>query len=495
VAALLVGLTATSALAQETPGAGEWLQFQGGAAHAGSAAAGPQPAFRQEWRFDPELTGRFGVSAPVIAGDLAVTVAPNAVYAVDLATGAQRWMLDRDFGPTASPAIAGAAADAVLVYTEGYGPNPPSETFASSTAGAPSPSSPEFPSEGVPGGPGDTPFDSRVVAVDLATQRPVWDAPVQLQAISRTGVTVLGTIAYVGDDDGTITAIDVASGEVAWTFDAPGPVATPIGAAEGTLVFSTQPRPERPAVVIALASSDGSETWRFAPTALPYIATVPAITGDTVVLGFSDQTGSRARALALADGTQRWETPVNSQFSPLTSLIPIGDAIVAVDAYGQAYSLDRTTGDRNWDFALNAVAVRSVPVVIGSSLLVPTDEGELVAIDTRSHDLVARTAGSGPRGYLGPMAVSSLLVVAAKGGHRPGLVAFEQDPDAPLLSISSPTVLSIGPMVVNVALAALPLLLLLGLAGRWLNMRLGPAFSDDGGPADDDEPGSEGDLA
>jgi outer membrane protein assembly factor BamB len=248
-------------------------------------------------------------------------------------------------------------------------------------------------------------------------------------------------------------------------------------------------------VVIALASSDGSETWRFAPTALPYIATVPAITGDTVVLGFSDQTGSRARALALADGTQRWETPVNSQFSPLTSLIPIGDAIVAVDAYGQAYSLDRTTGDRNWDFALNAVAVRSVPVVIGSSLLVPTDEGELVAIDTRSHDLVARTAGSGPRGYLGPMAVSSLLVVAAKGGHRPGLVAFEQDPDAPLLSISSPTVLSIGPMVVNVAIAALPLLLLLGLAGRWLNMRLGPAFSDDGGPADDDEPGSEGDLA
>lgn len=493
MAALLLGLTATPAQGQGTPAPEDWSQFQGDAAHAGSTAVGPQPAFRQAWRFDPGLTGRFGVSAPVIAGDLAVTVAPGAVYGVDLATGEQTWMLDRDFGPPAPPAVAGNATGAVLLYTEGYGPNPPTEAFASSTAGT-SPSSSEVsPSEaGTSTDAGDTPFDSRVVAVDLATQRPVWDAPVQLQGVSRTGVTVVGATAYVGDDDGMITAIDLASGAVAWTYDASGPVATPIAAAGERLVFSTQPRTGQPAVVIALDSSDGSERWRFKPTALPYLTTVPAIAGDTLVLGFSDQTGSRARALALADGTQRWETAVNSQFSPLTSLIPTEETVVAVDAYGQAYSLDLTTGARNWDYALNAVAVRSVPVEIGSSLLITTDEGELVAIDTRSHDLIARTAGVGPRGYLGPMAITSELVVAVKGGHHPGLVAFEHDPDAALLSIASPTVLSIGPMVANFALAALPLLLLLGLAGRWLSGRLGPAFSEDEGPGDDDDPGSEG---
>ncbi len=492
MAALLLGLTATPALGQGTPSTGDWLQFQGDAGHAGSAAVGPQPAFRQAWRFDPGLTGRFGVSAPVIAGDLAVTVAPRAVYGVDLATGEQSWRIDRDFGPSAPPAIAGSATGPLLVYTEGFGPNPPSEAFASPTAGTTSDAG------ATPADTGDTPFDSRVIAVDLLTRRPVWDAPVPLQAVSRTGVTVDGTSAYVGDDDGMITAIDLADGEVRWTYDAPGPVATSIGAEEGTLVFSTQPRTGQPAVVIALDSSDGSETWRFTPTALPFIATVPTIAGGTVYLGFSDQTGSRARALTLADGTQRWETAVNSQFSPLTSLISTDEAVVAVDAYGQAYALDPTTGGRIWDFALNTVAVRSVPVVIGVSLLIPTDEGELVAIDTRSHELIARTAGAGPRGYLGPMAVTSQLVVAVKGGHHPGLVAFQHDPDTPLLSITSPTVLSIWPMVANVAIAALPLLLLLGLAGRWLTARLGPAFAEDRergeGPSDDD-PGTEGEFA
>jgi outer membrane protein assembly factor BamB len=489
-AALLLSLTALPALGQGSLPTGDWSQFQGDAAHAGSEAVGPQPPFRQAWRFDPGLTGRFGVSAPVIAGDLVVTVAPRAVYGVDLASGEQSWMLKRDFGPSAAPAIAAGAAGTVVLYTEGFGPNPPSEVLASSTAGTSSPSSPASGTASGGADTGDTPFESRVVAVDPTTQQRVWDVPVQLQAVSRTGVTIEGTTAYVGDDDGTITAIDLASGAVRWTYDAPGPVQTSIGAAEGTLVFSTQPRPGKVAVVIALDAADGSERWRFKPTSLPYIATVPAIAGDAVYLGFSDQTGSRARALALADGTQRWDTAVNSQFSPFTSLIPTTEAVIAVDAYGQAYALDPTTGDRIWDYALNALAVRSVPGLIGDSLLVPTDAGELVAIDTSDHDLIARTGGAGPSGHLGPMAIASQLVVAVKGGHSPGLVAFEHDPDASLLSIPSPTLLSIGPMVANFAIAALPLLLLLGLAGRWLQERLGPAFADDG---QGDEGGSGGD--
>lgn len=491
--ALLLGLMATPALGQETMPPGDWPQFQGDAGHAGSVPDGPQPAYRQTWRFDPALTGRFGVSAPVIAGDLAVTVAPRAVYGVDLATGEPRWMLDRSFGPSVAPAVAANPDGTVVVYTEGFGTNPPSEGFTSPTDAT---SSPPSGTPGVQTDTGETPLDSRVVAVDLATQRPVWDDPVQLQAVSRTGVTIEGTTGYVGDDDGIISAIALVSGAVRWTFDAPGPVATSIGAAEEAVVFSTQPQPGQPAVVIALNPSDGSERWRFAPTALPSIATVPAIAGDTVYLGFADQTGSRARALSVADGTQRWETAVNSQFSPLTSLLPTDGAVLAVDAFGQAYALDPATGDRLWDYALNAVTVRSAPVMSGESLLVTTADGELVAIDVRGHDLTARTAGAGAQGYLGPMAIAPGLIIAVKGGHSPGLVAFAHDPDTALQSIVSPTVLSIGSMTANFALAALPLLVLLGLGGRWLQVRLGPAFAEDSegdeGLRDGDDPGPEG---
>lgn len=494
VAGLFVGLMVTPALGAASPSADAWPQFQADGAHSGSTSAGPQPPYRQIWRFDPGLSGRFGVSAPVVAGDLAVTVAPRALYGVDLATGTQEWALERDFGPSVPPALVDDGARTLLVYTEGFGPNPPSEVFAAPTEATSSGSAPSPTASGSPSGgsadPGsDAPFDSRVAAVDLATQQPVWDAPVQLDAISRTGVTVEGTTVYVGDDDGVVTAIDAASGEVRWSYDAPGPVATSIAATAAAVVLATQPEPSTPAVVIALDPTDGSERWRFAP-AIPSIYTVAAIEGDTVYLGSTDQTGSRMLALALADGSRRWETAVNSQVSPLTSPIATGEAIVAVDAYTQVYGLDPATGERIWDHALNTLTVRGVPVLVGHSLLIATAAGELAAIDTDSHDLTARAAGTGPGGYLGPIAVTSQLVIAVKGGHQPGLVAFAHDPLASLTSIPSPTVLSIGTMLGNFALAALPLLLLLGLFGRWLRAHLGPAFAEDlldpeagGGPA------------
>jgi outer membrane protein assembly factor BamB len=480
-ALVLFALSAAPAWAQA---AASWPQFQDGSAHPGSLADGVAPPYRQAWRFDPGLTGRFGVSAPVLEGDLAVTVGPRAVYGVDLATGATSWQIARAYGPVIVPAIAPAGEGSALIYTEGYGPNPPSEAFSSPTAsasGAPTPTATRTPvttpgaSEG-----GNVSFDSRVIAVDLQTREPLWDAPVDLRAVSRTGVTIDGDTAYVGDDEGIVTAIDTATGSVRWTYDAPGPVSTTVAAGEGVVVVSTQPRPAEPATVVAVHADDGSEAWRFQPTTLPFIATVPAIADGVVYLGFSDRTGSRARALSLKDGSELWATPVASQFTPFTAFVPTPDVVYAVDFYGQAHAFDLATGAPRWDFAVNAVVFRDVPVLSGSSLLVTTLRGSLVAIDTRSHELVARTAADGPQGYLGAMAVTPDLVIAVAGGHHPGLVAFEHDADTPLLAEPSPTVLVPGTMLGNFAITAVPLLLILALAGRWLLGRIGPAFADDG---------------
>ena len=69
--------------------ASTWPPFQGGPEHLGVAAAAPAPPYRQSWRWDPGITGRFGVSAPVIAGEIVVTVAPHEVVGLDLGTGAE----------------------------------------------------------------------------------------------------------------------------------------------------------------------------------------------------------------------------------------------------------------------------------------------------------------------------------------------------------------------------------------------------------------------
>ena len=319
-ALLLVGLASAPAVGQTVGGA--WRQVHGNGAHAGWVSDGVAPPYREAWRFDPGLTGRFGVSAPVIAGDVVWTVAPRAVHGVDLASGEATSTVPRAYGPSAAPAVASGPGGEVLIYTEGYGADPPEEAFPSATpttsatsATSATPTTSASPSAS-PSATGtqdaDAPTESRVAAFDLATQDPVWDAPVELQAVSRTGVTVDGDSAYVGDDDGIVTAIDTATGEVRWTFDAPGPISTSIAAAEGSVVFSTQPREDSTSAVIALDAADGAETWRFEGSGL-FLASSPVIAGDIVILGFLDATGSNElRALALEDGAERWAKPVNA---------------------------------------------------------------------------------------------------------------------------------------------------------------------------------------
>ena len=486
--ALVAWLGSSPALGQTTQ---DWTQFQGDGAHAGAASEGVAPPYREAWRFDPELTGRFGVSAPAIAGEVAVTVGPRAVYGVDLATGEAAWTIVRIYGPSAAPAVAATEAGDLLIYTEGYGQAPPDEAYPSAT---PPPSASPSAAATEPEG-GGAPVTSQVMAVDLATQEPAWDAPVLLPAVSRTGVTSDDAdTAYVGDDDGTITAIDVATGEVRWTFDAPGPVSTAIAADDGTVVFSTVPVEETPAVVIALAAEDGSELWRLGEDIGPFFASSPAIVGDTVYLRFVDAAGTRLRALALEDGGERWTRTVDPQLSLVSAPIPpvaTSETVVALGQSGQVHALSASTGEELWDYAINAPVPRSVPATASATLLVPTNSGSLLAIDTESHDLVSRSAAGGPQGHIGALAVTPTLIVGVKGGHRPGLVAFEHDDGAALLDEPSPTVLAPGVMVANFAIAALPMLAVLWLAGRWLTRRIGPAFVDDdrepaAGPADPD---------
>ena len=487
VAALFVlGTTAGVAVAQT---AGEWPGLQGGGAHTGVAPDGPAPPLREAWRFDPELTGRFGVSPPVIGGDVAVTVGPEAVYGVDLATGEAAWEISRDYGPSAAPALATAETGEVLIYTEGYGADPPSQAYpsASPTTGASAASVAPSPSTGATEGDGtsDASSPGRVVAVDLETQEPVWDASVELEAVTRTGVTVDGDTAYVGDDGGTVTAIDVASGEVRWTFDAGGPVSTPIAAAEDTVIVSTQPKEGLPTALVALTAADGTEAWRLDEEAGPFVTSTPAIFEGTVYLGFLDATGSKLRAMALEGGGERWQLALASQLSVLTAPVVTSEAVFAIDLSGQVHAVSPTSGEELWDYAINALVPRA-GASVASTLLVPTARGSLLAIDTQSHDLIARATAAGPQGYLGAMAVGSDVVVLVKGGHHAGLVAFGSDAGAPLLSVPSPTVLDPGRMVANFAIVAVPLLVLLALAGRWLLRRMGPAFADDDMLLDDD---------
>ena len=451
---------------------GGWTQSQGDASHSGSLAEAAQPPYRESWHLDVPLggpDGDFGLSQPVSDGSVAIAVGPTQIVAADLGSGAQQWSVDRDYGPPVSPAIAETPSRRILIYTEGFGDSPPGSSAtpsASSTSPSPSPS-------------GAATFDSHVAAIDLDTRKPVWDAPVPLHAVSRTGVTVDGDTAFLGDNAGHVYAIAVATGEIRWTADAAGFLTTPPAVANGLVIVAVQgDRSSRPRLV-AYHESDGSRAWSDDIQGGAIFASSPAIGGDQVVVGFSDKT---VRAFGLSDGADRWSTRLNNAMFFTGAAALTSDAVVVVDAAGQVYRLDPDTGDRVWDFAVNEPVIHSPVVIAGGSVLVATSNGRLAAIDLGSGLLVWQSEQG--NGLLRSLALAPEIVVGVRGGAEPGLVGFAHDPAGTLVSIVSPTTTDLPKLFLAFLAAAVPLTLLAILAGRWLRTRMGPAFLDD----EDDAP-------
>jgi outer membrane protein assembly factor BamB len=468
VAAAAVFWTGSSVLAQTSTGG---AQYQGGAGHPGYVATGPEPAYRTAWTASVPLGGPravYGVSAPVVQGDLAIAVGPEQVIAVDATTGTTAWTADRILGPSVPPALAEVANRTVLLFTQGWGSGPPDASVS------PSPSvSPASAGTG-------TPAPSDLVALDLANRKPVWKH--DLPDVSRTGVTVDGGAAYVGTNDGTVTAVDLATGKARWSHVVEGTLETTLAAGNGLVLVTSRGHDRTGASVTALHEQDGSQAWRFAPSTSAVAAGPAALGGDTGYVAFTDQT---VRAFSLDDGSQRWSSRLNSYVNILSSVAVTPDAIIAVDISGQVYAFDPSTGARRWDFALNTSVFRSPPLAVGGFVLVPTAGGDLDVIELSSGDLIWQsTIVDGP---LRDLAVAGDTIVGIAGGTHPGVIGLAHDAAGTLVRVLTPTKLDPASVGLSWVIAAVPFVAIVVFLGRFLVSRLGPAPLPMSGDDDDIE--------
>ncbi|MGZ4149401.1 MAG: outer membrane protein assembly factor BamB family protein [Actinomycetota bacterium] len=289
-----------------------------------------------------------------------------------------------------------------------------------------------------------------------------------LPSVSRSGVTIDGDLAFVGTNDGTVTAVDVGTGKVRWTGSTGGALVTPLAVGDGLVVAGVQGTRSTGASVVALKEADGTQAWAYTASRSAVVAGSPALSADTAFVAFSDNT---IRAIALADGTERWTARMNGYVLGSPPAVA-GDAVIAADLRGEVYRFDAATGARVWDFALNQSVFRTAPVVVGPAVLVTTTDGDLVAFDLDAGTLVSRTGvGAVP---LRGLVVTGDTVVAVRGGSAGGMIGFRNDPGVALTAIESPTVLHLPLMLGTWALVAVAFVVLLLLLGRFLWERLGP---------------------
>ena len=461
----------TAASAQETTA---WSQFQGGPGHAGVLAEGPSPPYRVRWTL-PAPAGE-ALSGAVIDGDLAIAVGEEAVYGIDVASGGVEWRVDRDGGPLSVPAIGTGPRGRILVYLEGPGPD------GAGSGASPSPSPPTGASPSPPTGASPTPPTgaspsptgsdegaevSELVAISLADRTELWRTP--LGGVSRSGVTIDGTSAFVGDQDGTVYAVSLDDGEVTWSQEMAGRVDSAVAVADGRVVAVARDTDGAQVLLAAFDEATGERAWpALTIQANSTAGSSPSAGGGSLWLGSADR---RVRAVDPATGADRWSTLVLSLFSPATSLAFDDASVFAADIAGGLYRLDASDGARRWSHHLNEVVLRSSPVLSGSSVLLGLADGRLVAVDASTGHLVWQSVAS--PGLIGTIALSADAVIAVKGGRDAGLIAFEHDPDGSLIDVPPPTELDTGTTLSRFGLAAVIVFAIAFVPGLWAKRRFG----------------------
>lgn len=207
-----------------------------------------------------------------------------------------------------------------------------------------------------------------------------------------------GQLLLFDKDDGDVTAVDAATGTVAWCTDtADDEWGAEIVAADAErIVLTSHGDGSR---LRALDTATGNELW---DVAFEAGSATPVLAGD-VVLGHAvpeDRTGNELRAYDVATGTMRWAAPAH--LPPDLAAGRAAAVLATTSGDGRLVTaLDPHTGEPKW---LAAVGTDG-----GSTprfrVLHVLDEGVLVAVDS---ELVLLDAATGATRWAAPGLIDSM---------------------------------------------------------------------------------------
>ena len=123
---------------------------------------------------------------------------------------------------------------------------------------------------------GDAVGTRHIHALDAATGRPLWilDSPGDKLAFAPA---VADGRAIISGEDGSVTAVDPATGELFWRYDAPAVVETVAAVTDGVVYVASNG-----GLALALDAGTGNERWRLPIEGVPYGV---AVTGGLVLVG------------------------------------------------------------------------------------------------------------------------------------------------------------------------------------------------------------------
>ena len=236
-------------------------------------------------------------------------------------------------------------------------------------------------------------------ALDAATGKQLWTFAGAFSA--DAGPTVWDGVVYVADRPGVIHAVDATSGHERWHSAAAIPGGLTIG--DGGIYVASK------GVIVALDATTGTERWRYsAPSAGLFHN--PALANGVVYAG-SDLGG--VVAVDAATGTLRWHADTGTD-GTTTAVVANGIAYVGDNGSrsGHLFAFDAATGKLLWRLAETVFS----PAVTGGVAYSGSAAGYVSARDALTGVEKWRFPVKGETGPVGVAA--GVVYVPASGEHR-----------------------------------------------------------------------------
>ncbi|WP_113982779.1 outer membrane protein assembly factor BamB family protein [Spongiactinospora rosea] len=250
--------------------------------------------------------------------------------------------------------------------------------------------------------------DGTVHALDAATGAPRWRF--RIGGMNARHLVVAGDTVFAANGE-RLVALDVATGRLKWgrTMEA-GTIPVVSG---GRLYLWVRFTELPDAELVALDRATGRKLWTFRPPG-DFAAPTPLIAGTLVHVGDPEGT---LYALDPRTGARRWRSRVGGRHDTI-HLARTGDVIYAASETGEVRALDAATGKVRWSSRVFG-PVNFRPVVSGGIVYLADEDGTTYALDTRTgRRLWSFPAMSGEDGEGWEPVVARGVVYAGGAGGR-----------------------------------------------------------------------------
>jgi outer membrane protein assembly factor BamB len=277
----------------------------------------------------------FYLSSPVVAGSLVVFGSGDGnVYALDSASGAEKWRFKTGDVVHASPALADGT-----IYIGGW--------------------------------------DSFLYALDAATGREKWrfktgeDPKYHNQVGIQSSPAVANGVVYFGCRDSNLYAVDAKTGKQLWAYNNKGSwvIASP-AIADGKVYAATSDTGR----FFALDAKSGALLWEVGFNRWPLFSS-PAIVGSSAYIG--SHTG-KLYAIDLKKQAVAWEFQTEGSKAGLAAVTDAKGQPDYARVFGGTFYDDMVAGV---DTFMRVGVVLSSPVVVGRTVIFGSNDGSVYALE------------------------------------------------------------------------------------------------------------------